>query len=96
MASIRTTNVGDTITISKLAQIYGHHPETRFLTNHSDHPDCSYPKISDDECIIQPGTKLAVINKGKAETKYRQSYVTVVHNQHKFDIMASDLRRFCE
>lgn len=96
MASIRTTNVGDTITVSKLAQIYGHHPEMRFLTNHSDHPDCSYPKISDVEQIIQPGTKLAVINKGKADTKYRQSYVTVVHNQHKFDIMASDLRRFCE
>ena len=96
MASIRTTNVGDTITISKLAQIYGHHPDGMFLTNHSDHSDSSYPKLSDPQYIIQPGTKLAVINKGKAETKFRQSYVTVVHNQLKFDIMASDLRRFCE
>ena len=96
MASIRTTQIGDIITVSKLAQIYGHHPEGMFLTNHSDHPDCSYPKISDPQYIIQPGTKLAVIYKGKPETKYRQSSVSVVYNQHKFDIMASDLRRFCK
>ena len=96
MASIRTTNIGDTLIIKKIAQIYGHNPDMMFLTIHSDHPDCSYPKISDVEQIIQPGTKLVVIGKGKAETKYRQSYVTVVYNQHKFDIMASNLRRFCE
>ena len=96
MASIRTTKVGDTLTIKKIAQIYGHHPNGRFLTNHSSHPDCSYPKLNDPQYIIQPGTKLAVINKGKAETKFRESYVTVVHNQHEFDIMSSDLRRFCD
>ena len=96
MASIRTTNVGDTLTIKKIAQIYGHNPNGRFLTNHSSHPYSSYPKISDSQYIIQPGTKLAVIGKGPAETKFRESYVTVVHNQHEFDIMASDLRRFCE
>jgi len=96
MASIRKTNIGDTLTIKKLSQIYGHHPDLRFLTNHSSHPDCSYPKISDPQYIVQPGTKVAVIDKGKAQTKFRESYVTVVHNQHTFDIMASDLRRFCE
>ena len=96
MASIRTTNVGDTIEIKKICQIYGHNPNLRFLTNHSSHPDCSYPQISDAQYIVQPGTKLAVIAKGKAQTKYRQSFVTVVHNQHKFDIFASDLRRFCK
>lgn len=96
MASIRTTQIGDTIEIKKIAQIYGHHPDGRFLTNHSSHPDCSYPKLNDPQYIIQPGTKLAVINKGKAEIKFRESYVTVVHNQHTFDIMASDLRRFCK
>ena len=96
MASIRTTNVGDTLTIKKISQIYGHHPDLRFLTNHSDHPYGSYPKISDPQYIVQPGTKVAVIDKGKAQTKFRESYVTVVHNQHKFDIQASDLRRFCE
>ena len=96
MASIRTTNVGDTIEIKKICQIYGHHPDMRFLTNHSSHPDCAYPKINDTQYIVQPGTKLAVIDKGPADTKYRQSFVTVVHNQHEFDIMASDLRRFCK
>ena len=96
MASIRKTNIGDTLTIKKLSQIYGHHPDLRFLTNHSSHPDCSYPKISDPQYIVQPGTKVAVIGKGKAQTKFRESYVTVVHNQHTFDIQASDLRRFCE
>ena len=95
MASIRKTNVGDTITTKKIAQIYGHNPNGRFLTNHSSHPECAYPKLDDPQYIIQPGTKLAVIGKGKAETKFRESYVTVVHNQHTFDIMASDLRRFC-
>ena len=96
MASIRTTNIGDTLTIKKIAQIYGHNPNMRFLTNHSSHPDSSYPKLSDPQYIVQPGTKLAVIDKGPAQTKFRESYVTVVHNQHTFDIMASDLRRFCE
>ena len=96
MASIRTTNVGDTIEIKKICQIYGHRPDGRFLTNHSSHPDCSYHKLNDPQYIVQPGTKLAVIDKGPAETKYRQSFVTVVHNQHEFDIMASDLRRFCK
>ena len=96
MASIRTTKIGDTIEIKKVAQIYGHRIGAMFLTNHSSSPYCRYPKLSDSEYIIQPGTKLAVIYKGKAETKFRESYVTVVHNQHEFDIMASDLRRFCK
>ena len=96
MASIRTTNIGDTLTVKKVAQIYGHNPDGRFLTNHSAHPYSAYPKISDPQYIIQPGTKLAVIDKGPAQTKWNESYVTVVHNQHKFDIRASDLRRFCE
>ena len=96
MASIRTTKIGDTIETKKLAQIYGHHIDGMFLTNHSDSPYCSYPKLSDRQYIVQPGTKLAVIHKGKAQTKWSESYVTVVHNQYKFDIRASDLRRFCK
>lgn len=96
MASIRTTQIGDTLEIKKICQIYGHNPNIRFLTNHSSHPDCSYPKLNDPQYIIQPGTKLAVIDKGPAKTKYRTSFVTVVHNQHKFDIMTPDLRRFCK
>ena len=96
MASIRTTKIGDTLEITKITQIYGNHPDLRFLTNHSSHPLCAYPKINDNEYVVQPGTKVAVIGKGKADTKYRQGYVTVVHNQHKFDIQASDLRRFCK
>ena len=95
MASIRTTKIGDTLTIKKTAQIYGS-SNMRFLTNHSNHPHSVYPAISDSQYIIQTGTKLAVIDKGPAETKFKESYVTVVHNQHTFDIMASDLRRFCE
>ena len=96
MASIRTTKIGDTLTIKKIAQIYGHHPDGKFLTNHSSHPDSSYPKLNDPQYILQPGTKLPVIYKGSSQTKFRESYVTVVHNQHKFDIMSSDLRRFCK
>ena len=96
MASIRTTNIGDTLTIKKIAQIYGHHPDGRFLTNHSNHAFSSYPKIDNPRRILQVNTTLNVIGKGKAETKYRESYVTVKHNQYVFDIMASDLRRFCK
>lgn len=96
MASIRKTQIGDTLETKKICQIYGHHPDLRFLTNHSSHPYSAYPKVSDAQYIVQPGTKLAVINKGTAETKYKESYVTVVHNQHTFDIFASDLRRFCK
>ena len=95
MASIRTTNINDTLTIKKVAQIYGHHPQMRFLTNHSNHPYCSYPKIQNPNDILKPGTQLKVISKGKPETKYSESYVTVMHNQQQFDIMASDIKRFC-
>ena len=96
MASIRTTNIGDTLEIKKIAQIYGHNPNGKFLTNHHNHLYCAYPKLDDPQYIIQVGTQLAVINKGPAQTKYRESYVTVKHNQHVFDIMASDIRRFCK
>ena len=96
MASIRTTNINDVLTIKKVAQIYGHHPQMRFLTNHSNHPDCSYPKVQNHNDILKSGTQLKVIGKGKAQTKYRESYVTVIHDNQEFDIFASDLRRFCK
>ena len=95
MASIRTTKINNTLTIKKVAQIYGHHPQMRFLTNHSNHTYCSYPKIQNPNDILKPGTQLIVIGKGKPQTKYSESYVTVMHNQQKFDIMASDIKRFC-
>ena len=91
MASIRKTNVGDTLIIKKIAQCY-----TNILTNHSDHPDCRYPKTTDPDAILTPGTQLKVLDKGPAQTKWSQSYVTVSHNGKEFDILATDLRRFCE
>ena len=91
MASIRTTNINDVLTIKKVAQIYGHHPQKRFLTNHSNHPDCSYPKVQNPNDILNVGTQLTVIGKGKAQTKYRESYVTVIHNHQQFDIFSSEL-----
>jgi hypothetical protein len=96
MASIKTIQLGDTLEIKKLSQIYGRHKDNLFLTNHSDHPYCPYPKVTNTSHIVRPGTKVAVIAKGKAETKYRESFVTVVHNNVTFDIMATDLRRFCK
>ena len=94
MASIRTTNVNDTLTIKKVAQIYGHHPKMRFLTNHADLS--FYPKVQNPNDILNVGTKLIVIGKGKAQTKYRESYVTVIHNNQEFDICSSELRRYCK
>ena len=91
MASIRKTNVGDTLTIKKIAQCY-----SQILTNHSDHPDCPYPKTTNPDEILPVGTKLEVIDKGPAQEKWRQSYVTVHYKGKNFDIVASDLRRFCE
>ena len=96
MASIRSTQIGDTLEIKKISQVYGHHKDRLFLTNHSSHPYSSYPKETNSLRIVQPGTKIAVIAKGKAQTKYAESFVTVVHNNLIFDIMASDLRRFCK
>ena len=96
MASVRNTNINDILTIKKVAQIYGHHPQMRFLTNHSNHPYSSYPKIQNPNDILKPGTHLKVISKGKAQTKYSESYVTVKHMQQEFDILASDMRSFCE
>ena len=96
MASIKTTKINDTLTIKKTAQIYGHNPQKRFLTNHTNHSDCPYPKIQNPNDILKVGTQLKVINKGKPQTKYRESYVTVIHNNQQFDIFSSDLRRFCK
>ena len=96
MASIRITSINDILTIKKVAQVYGHNPQMRFLTNHSNHPDSRYPKIQNPNDILKRGTQLKVISKGKAQTKYSESYVTVKHMKQEFDILASDMRRFCE
>lgn len=90
MASIRTTQIGDTIEIKKIAQF------SNILTNHSDSPYCQYPKATNPDEILPVGTQLKVLDKGKAETKWAQSYVTVSHKGKQFDILASDLRRFCK
>ena len=91
MASIRTTNIGDTLTIKKIAQC-----SSPILTNHTDHADCPYGKTTNSDQILHVGTNLTVLDKGKAQTKWAQSYVTVNHKGKDFDILASDLRRFCK
>jgi hypothetical protein len=93
MASIRSTKVGDTLTIKKTSQIFGFNPQRLHLTSH--HANSAYGLASDPSKILQPGANLTVISKGNAETKYRESYVTVTYNQYTFDIMASYLRNFC-
>ena len=90
MTSIKTTNVGDTLTIKKIAQF------NKILTNHSSHKESFYPKTRDQNRILQVGTSLKVIAKGKRQTKWAYSYVTVTdHRNNTFDILSSDLRRFC-
>jgi len=89
MASIRTTNIGDTLTIKKISQIFMNH-----LANQ--HTDSAYGMTTDQSKILNVGTQLKVVGKGKAQTRYRDSYVTVTYNQYTFDIMSSDLRRFCK
>tara|TARA_B100000902_G_C26734061_1_gene632788 strand:- start:23 stop:298 length:276 start_codon:yes stop_codon:yes gene_type:complete len=91
MAKIRTTRVGDMLTIKKIAQCC-----SPILTNHSSHPECPYPKTDDPDQILDVGTQLVVVDKGPAQTKWAQSFVTVRHMGKEFDILASDLRRFCE
>lgn len=90
MASIRTTNIGDTLTIKKIAQCY-----SAILTNHSDNVYCPYPKTTNPDEILNVDTQLKVIAKGRPQTKWAESYVTVAHKGKEFDILASDLRRFC-
>ena len=91
MASIRTTNIGDTITTKKISQIYGSN-KLKFLTKFSTHPRFIYPMTINPQHILQPGTTLEVVAKGKASTKYSESYVTVSHNNIMFDIFSSELR----
>lgn len=88
MASIRSTNIGDTITIKKIAQF------NKILTSH--HSLSPYGKTTDQSKILPVGTKLTVINKGAKETKWAESFVTVKHNNFQFDILSSDLRKFCK
>tara|TARA_B100001057_G_C22849779_1_gene950516 strand:+ start:515 stop:790 length:276 start_codon:yes stop_codon:yes gene_type:complete len=91
MASIRTINIGDTLTIKKIAQCC-----SPILTNHSSHPDCPYTKTNNVDHILEVGTQLTVLDKGPHQTKWAQSYVTVKHKDKSFDILAKDLRRYCE
>ena len=94
MASIKTTKISDILTIKKTAQIQGHNSKIRFLTSY--HPLSNYGQTQNPNEILKPGTQLIVIGKGKPQTKYRQSYVTVIHNHQQFDIFSSDLKRFCK
>ena len=96
MASIKNIQLGDTLEIKKISQISGHHKDLLFLTKHSDHPYCRYPKTTDTTRIVRPGTKVAVIAKGKSQDKYNESFITVVHNNLIFDIRSSDLKIFCK
>ena len=97
MASIRSTQVGQHLTVKKVAQVYGSNPKIQFLTNHTSHPASNYPKVEDPNLILQVGSRVQVIGKGRANTKYRESYVTVIDNRkNQFDIFASDLRKHFE
>ena len=93
MASIRTTNIGDTLTIKKTSQIFGFSSSRLHLTSH--HANSAFGKASDPNKILNPGAQLTVVGKGKAQTKYKESYVTVSYNQYTFDIMSSYLKNFC-
>ena len=95
MASIRTVQVGQYIEIKKIAQIYGNNPVMQFLTAHTNSPYGSYPKINDPNKILTIRMKVQVIGKGKAQTRYNESYVTVIDDRKNiFDVMSSDLRKF--
>ena len=91
MASIRSTKIGDTLEIKKIAQC-----SYSVLTIHTNHPECPYGKTNNPNEILPIGTQLTVLGKGKPGTKYRQSYVSVNYKGKDFDILASDLRRFCK
>jgi len=94
MASIRSTQVGQQLTVKKIAQIYGNNPKIQFLTSHTNHQYGNYPKAKDPNLILPIGTQVQVIGKGRANTKYSESYVTVIdHRNNQFDIFSSDLRK---
>ena len=93
MASIRTTNVGDTLTIKKECGISS---MAAYSFLKPSHPLSAYGVETNPNDILQAGTKLAVIYKGKPNTKYRQSYVTVNLQGRNFDIFASYIKRFCQ
>ena len=46
--------------------------------------------------ILHVGVQLKVIDKGPAQTKWNESYVTVTYKCKQFDILSSNLRRFCK
>ena len=95
MASIRSTQVGQYLTVKKIAQIYGNNSSLKFLTSYSDRG--SYPKTDDPNDILEKGMRVKVVSKGKGNTKYRESYVTVVDNRNnEFDIFASNLKKHFE
>ena len=96
MVSIKNIKVGDTLTIKKIAQLYDVDKNGHILTGHTNHPYCPYPKTTNSKKILTVDTKLKVVAKGKAQTKYATSYATAVYNNIQFDIFSTDLKRFCK
>ena len=90
-----------TLTIKKLAQVYGD-TGNHFLTTRPRHHNnpyfySPYPIMSDPARILPVGTTLQILSIGKAQTRYSTAYITVHSSTgFTFDILARDIGRFCQ
>ena len=90
-----------TLTISKLAQVYGD-PGQHLLTTRPRHHNnpyfySPYPIMSDPARILPVGTTLQILAIGPAQTRYSTAYITVKSSTgFTFDIVARDISRFCQ
>jgi hypothetical protein len=87
------------LTIKKEAQVYG---ERRFfLANQIKNPahinwGCSYPPAHDPARILPVGTTLEVLSIHPGGTSYSCAHVKVKSSTgFTFDVLATDLGRFC-
>ena len=91
-----------TLTIKKLAQVYGDNPSRYSLTTRPRHHNnpyfySPYPIEPDPARILPVGTTLQILSIGPANTQYSTAYITVLSSTgFTFNILAPDICRFCQ
>ena len=105
LTEIKKRGVGTVITVKKECHAYLPNPTARpnwsFLANQIKNPahvnwGCSYPNAVDPTRILPVGTALTVLSIHPAGAYYNCGHIVVSSSTGlTFDVMGSDISRFC-
>jgi hypothetical protein len=77
-------------------------PDHSYLANQIKNPShvdwgCSLPSASDPARILPVGTTLKILSINKTNTRYSCAFITVLSSTGlTFDILSTDINRFCQ